>query len=127
MAQAEPPALLTQWLQMVSSGNWSQADTLLAVDYEPLYPHEDTLPGREAWKQRQASNTLFDMFESIQFDLVSYAVAGDTILYLAEMKVQSFGPDQEIAAPYIGALVTSEDLILKGHSALDQDLIFEQL
>ena len=125
-AQDAPPVLLTEWLRMFTTRDWSIADQIIAADYAPLYPRSDTLPGRDAWKQRQASSSLFGMFESVEFLLVSFSVTGDTIFYLADMHGEQYG-GKGIIAPMIGILQTDSAVITGAHGALDEEAMYDQM
>lgn len=126
-AQDDPNIeLAKQWIAMIETQDWSVADTIMSPDYAPLYPTEKTLPGLEAWKQRQASNTSFDVFESVDYVPIALTTNGDLVLMLVEIHGQKFGGGEAVF-PLAGALKIADGQIVGGVGMIDEEVFYEQL
>lgn len=118
--------LINRYLEMMSTQNWSIADEIFAESYAPLYPTSKTLPGREAWKQRQATQTLYSLFDSVAFTPVTIAIDGAYVHFLAEMQgVKHDGGAATV--PLIGIFLIGDGIIIGGHGGFDDEVLFEQL
>lgn len=126
-AQDDPNAELVQrYLNMLTGQNWKDADELLSEDYAPLYPLADTLPGRDAWKQRQASNVIWGMFDSFDLIPVSVSTTGEYTHILVELRGQRFSGG-EVVAPLVGVLTIVDGKITGGHGAIDEAVLFDRM
>lgn len=118
--------LVQRYLNMLTGQNWDDADELLAEDYAPLYPLEDTLPGRDAWKQRQASNVIWGMFDSFDLIPVSVSTTGEYTHILVELRGQRFSGGEAVA-PLVGVLTIVDGKITGGHGAIDEAVLFDRM
>jgi hypothetical protein len=111
---------------MWSTQDWSLAESFLSPDLVLLYPRSTTLPGRDAFVQRQASSTINTMVDSIEFVEVNSTVDGDTILVLAEMHAQMHG-GKELVVPIFAALQVSDGMVSAMHCTFDVDVFNDQV
>ena len=125
-AQDRDAEIVSQLLTMWSTQDWALAETFLSPDLVVLYPRSTTMPGRDAFIQRQASSTIYTMVELIDFKAINTAKDGDRILLLAEMRAVMFG-GKELVVPIFAVLQVTDGMVTAIHYTLDVDVFNDQV
>lgn len=116
-----PPKVLSRYVEMLNTQDWSMVTEIVSKDYAPLYPVEDIPATRADLQQFWADDWIFDtdIFSSAQFDLVSSAEQDDLVFFLAEMSISAKAGGDAIV-PYFGYLKVANDQIIALDNSLDR-------
>lgn len=125
-ATAQETDIVTEFLGMLSRADWLVADRIMAEDYQPLYPSANDLPGRDAWKQRNANAMLYQLTDLHQFTATATAIVGDDVLIWSELRWTSYD-ERERVTPYFLVLRIVDGLIVAGHGILDEEQFRDQM
>lgn len=118
--------LITGWLAMFDSRDFSQIETLISPDYGSLYPSETSKQGRDALIERFQSDTAWDAFTARSSEPISIAVDGDLVHVLAEITVTT-EDGVEAVIPWLFVLRVQNGLITAGTGTVDREYLTDLL
>lgn len=117
------PPLLARYMEMLNTQNWDIADEIISESYSTLYPYPNVIPGRDAYKQRRASDPIYALFASVAFEIVSFAESElGHIFFYAELLAKTHD-GREVIAPYIGFLVVRQEKIDSLEAWIDENYV----
>lgn len=124
--EADGEAIVTEFLRILTEQDWNAIDAIMAEDYAPFYARSDELPGREAWKQRRASNNMADILDTFAYVPIAVMQDGDVVMAWAEVQGATHS-GRDIRVPYLLVVQLRDGKIVAGHGGTDETLFLEQL
>lgn len=126
LAQSRESEIVAQLLTMWRTQDWDLADAFIAEDFEQFYPRSDQLPGREAFKQRQAASSIYGMGTSVEFINRGVATTGNLVLAWIEVQVYMFDATR-VVAPMLMVMQVEDGMVTRGQAIFDDDVFYDRL
>lgn len=124
----EESSIATRYIEMVAAGDAAVADTLIHPDYQATYERDDTLPGREAYKQRLVANRgMLAGCVEVQGVVRASATTDDGIVLVWAEIVCTEHSGRTLTLPLLAALELRDGMIYRVASATDDDYYIHQL
>lgn len=118
-----PPPILTRFIEMLNTQNWSLITEIISPDYAPAYSHEELPTNRAELQQHFADDWVFSggLWEPPLIDLAAYAERDDYVFFLAELTASKI-EGGSIVVPYFGYFVVKDGMIVSLENSLDRQV-----